>query len=657
MPLLEPNYHRTQINKEMMSMIKNNLKIKKTVALIVAMTLIVGLFSVSIYASNSKVDKLLSSMTLREKIEQMLMMEIREWDGEDFTKMNDEVEKIISEYNFGAVILFANNIKKTKATFKLTQAMQKAAISDGGIPMIIATDQEGGIVYRLGSGTALPGNMALAASGKTSNSLEAGKVIGSELSVLGINTSLAPVVDINNNPNNTVIGLRSYGDNATIVGNHAAEMIKGMSKYNVVACAKHFPGHGDTATDSHYGLPIVKKTKAQLMKNELKPYKIAIKKGADMVMTAHILYPKVERDKVKSTKTGKKESLPATMSDKLIKEILKGEFGFKGIVCTDGMHMQGITDYWNESQAAINAIKAGTDMLCMPVTLRSTDDIDNLDKFIDKIISAVKKGKISRKRIDDACSRILRVKQQREILDYNAEDYSLEKAESVVGCKENREIEKRLADEAVTLIRNKGKTVPLKTGADSKVLMMVPYSNEDGQMVMAWNRAKESGIVPKGAKVKTVCYNGIGDVESLKDKIDWADTIILNSEISSGLRVAQKSWLYLGPQSFIKYAKLHNKKTVVISVDVPYDVTLYTKADAVLAVYGCKGSSVDPTEALEKNTTHINDACGPNIVAGVEAALGAFKPMGKLPVNVPTINKSTGKYNGKIKYKRGYCVK
>lgn len=630
---------------------------KRLLSILLILTMIISSSSFTACAANSRVEEIISNMTLREKIEQMFMMDVRKWGDKDLTVLNDSFEDLIRDYNFGAIILFAENVKGTKQTFKLTQDLQAAAISDAGIPLMIATDQEGGKVYRLGSGTALPGNMAVAATGKTSNAYKSGKVIGSEVSALGINTTLAPVVDINDNPNNTVIGLRSYGDSASLVGKYAAQIIKGLSEYNVISCVKHFPGHGDTATDSHYGLPVVKKIKKQLLANELKPYKTVIKQGVDMVMTAHILYPKVEKDKVKSSKTGKLESLPATMSDAFVKRILKKEFGFKGIVCTDGMNMQGVTDYWNETQASINAIKAGVDMLCMPVTIRSKDDIKNLDKLLDKIVAAVNSGKIPESRINDACRRILKVKMKRGILDYDASSYSLEKAQSVVGCQENRDIEEQIAEAAVTLIRNKNKTIPLKITKSSKVLMMVPYSNEAGQMVMAWNRAKNAGLIPEGAKVKTVVFNADTEVDSYKDKLDWADTIIINSEIDKGSRISDKDWLYTGPKNFVNYAESKGKNTIILSVLVPYDVTLYTKADAVLAVYGCKGSNVNPEDALKSGITETKDACGPNIVAGVEACLGTFNPSGTLPVNVPKINTKTGKYTSKIKYKRGYGVK
>lgn len=228
--------------------------------------------------ATSRVDQLLSNMSTRQKITQMLMVDFRYWDedlsdglqttGHEFTKMNDQVRKIVEDYDFGALIYFAQNIQETEQSYNLSMAMQKAATKDGGIPLLISADQEGGNVYRLGSGTALPGNMALGATHNTEYAKKAGQIIGSELSSIGINTNLAPVVDVNNNANNPVIGLRSYSDNADVVGNMASSTIAGLKDYNVIGCAKHFPGHGDTATDSHYGLPIVNKSKAELLNNE-----------------------------------------------------------------------------------------------------------------------------------------------------------------------------------------------------------------------------------------------------------------------------------------------------------------------------------------------------------------------------------------------------
>lgn len=635
--------------------------LKKASVSLIALSMLVpnGMWNVK---AQSRVDNLLSKMTLRQKITQMMMVDFRYWDEDvtdnvekkEFTVMNPQVQKIVEDYDFGSIIYFAQNIKETGQSLQLSMDLQKAATKDNGIPLLISADQEGGTVYRLGSGTALPGNMALGATGDVKNAELAGEIIGSELQAVGINTDLAPVVDVNNNANNPVIGLRSYSDDAETVGKMASATIKGLSKYNVIGCAKHFPGHGDTATDSHYGLPKVDKTKEELMNNELKPYKVAIDQGIEMIMSAHILYPQLDNQKVLSNKTGKEENVPATLSKTILTDLLKGEMGFNGVICTDAMNMKGISDTFDQVQAVKLAIHAGVDIICMPCVLYNLEDVKNLDKIIEGVEKAVQSGEIKESRLDDACRRILTLKEQKGILDWKESDYSLEKAEAIVGGEKNRNLEREIAAKAVTLIKNENNVLPLHVHEDSKVLMLCPYDNERAQMIMGWNRAKEAGLIPETAEVDVVRFNDKSTVESLKEKLDWADTYIINSEISRADRMLYKHWLSSKVNDWTTYAKENNKTSIVMSVDKPYDVQLYDNADAILAVYGCKGSSVDVTEALTGGTTTSKAAYGPNIIAGVEVALGVFGASGKLPVNIPKIDAKTATYTDQVLFERGY---
>ncbi len=602
-------------------------------------------------AVEQRVNEILQGMSLRQKITQMMMIDFRNWNGSGFTVMNNQVRKIVEDYDFGAVIYFAPNMVNTEQVYTLTQEMQAAATKNGGVPMIITADQEGGMVYRLATGTALPGNMALGATGNPEYAKAAGKIIARELSSLGLNSTLAPVVDVNNNANNSVIGLRSYSDNPTLVGEMAAANMEGLKEYGVIGCAKHFPGHGDTATDSHYGLPEVNKDLETLQNCELKPYEIAIKKGVDMIMTAHILYPQLEKDTVRSNKTGRNESLPATLSDDIITGLLKTQMGFNGIVTTDAMNMAGIANYWDMTQAAVLAIRAGVDMLCMPTSLSSNSSLNSLNAIIDGIETAVNNGTLPLARVNDAVTRILTVKANRGILDYAQENFNLETAQNVVGSNLNRQVERELSAAAVTVVQNKNNTLPLNITGGSKVLMLVPYQNETAQMIMGWNRAKEAGLIPDGAQVKVVHFTS-SEVRNVQSDIDWADTLIINSELSSASKVASNSYLYAGVKNFVEYAKEQGKIAVVQSVDKPYDVQLYPKADAVLAVYGCIGSSLDPTEALLGGTTADKNASGPNITAGIEVALGVFGAQGKLPVSIPKYQ--NGGYTAEIVLEQGY---
>ena len=658
-------------------------RMKKVLASAMSLSMVASMAMSGVGATTSRVDSLLSNMSLRQKITQMMMVDFRQWktaDDEaksDFTKMNSEVQKIVEDYDFGSVIFFANNIKETEQSFDLTMDLQKAATKDNGIPLLITTDQEGGIVYRLGSGTALPGNMALGATGDVNNAKIAGEIIGSELSSLGINTTLAPVVDVNNNANNPVIGLRSYGEDAEMVGKMASAEIEGLAEYNVIGCAKHFPGHGDTATDSHYGLPMVDKSKEELLNNELKPYQVAINQGIEMIMSAHILYPQLDDTTVYSEQTKKQEKLPSTLSHKILTNLLKEEMGFKGVVVTDAMNMAGIAATYDEVQAVKLAINAGVDLICMPTNITCLEDMSKLDAIIDGVEKAVNDGEIQESRLDDAVTRILTLKENKGILDWKESNYSLEKALATVGSDENKAKEREIAAKAVTVVKNENNTLPLNVTKKSKVLLVAAENNQRSLMKYGAERAKNAGLIPDGAEVKVTRYmdrtlasdatvinaDGSTYTSSMTDLLDWCDTLVVVSD-NSGLYVAKAHYNnnYTGtPYSLIDYVEKADasKTTVVISANKPYDVQMYPNADAIMAVYGSKG---DPTEQLIGGATGSTSASGPNITAGVEVAFGVFGASGKLPVSIPkyvlttTAAGEVGSFSNEILYDNGYGI-
>lgn len=658
-------------------------RMKKVLASAMSLSMVASMAMSGVGATTSRVDSLLSNMSLRQKITQMMMVDFRQWktaDEEaksDFTKMNSEVQKIVEDYDFGSVIFFANNIKETEQSFDLTMDLQKAATKDNGIPLLITTDQEGGIVYRLGSGTALPGNMALGATGDVNNAKIAGEIIGSELSSLGINTTLAPVVDVNNNANNPVIGLRSYGEDAEMVGKMASAEIEGLAEYNVIGCAKHFPGHGDTATDSHYGLPMVNKSKEELLNNELKPYQVAINQGIEMIMSAHILYPQLDNTTVYSEKTKQQEKLPSTLSHKILTNLLKEEMGFKGVVVTDAMNMAGIAATYDEVQAVKLAINAGVDLICMPTNITCLEDMSKLDAIIDGVEKAVNDGEIQESRLDDAVTRILTLKENKGILDWKESNYSLEKALATVGSDENRAKEREIAAKAVTVVKNENNTLPLNVTKKSKVLLVAAENNQRSLMKYGAERAKNAGLIPDGAEVKVTRYmdrtlasdatvinaDGSTYTSAMTDLLDWCDTLVVVSD-NSGLNVAKAHYNnnYTGtPYNLVDYVEKADasKTTVVISANKPYDVQMYPNADAIMAVYGSKG---DPTEQLIGGATGSTSASGPNITAGVEVAFGVFGASGKLPVSIPkyvlttTAAGEVGSFSDEILYGNGYGI-
>ena len=509
------------------------------------------------------------------------------------------------------------------------------------------------------------------------NAKIAGEIIGSELSSLGINTTLAPVVDVNNNANNPVIGLRSYGEDAEMVGKMASAEIEGLAEYNVIGCAKHFPGHGDTATDSHYGLPMVDKSKEELLNNELKPYQVAINQGIEMIMSAHILYPQLDDTTVYSEQTKKQEKLPSTLSHKILTNLLKEEMGFKGVVVTDAMNMAGIAATYDEVQAVKLAINAGVDLICMPTNITCLEDMSKLDAIIDGVEKAVNDGEIQESRLDDAVTRILTLKENKGILDWKESNYSLEKALATVGSDENKAKEREIAAKAVTVVKNENNALPLNVTKKSKVLLVAAENNQRSLMKYGAERAKNAGLIPDGAEVKVTRYmdrtlasdatvinaDGSTYTSSMTDLLDWCDTLVVVSD-NSGLNVAKAHYNnnYTGtPYNLVDYVEKADasKTTVVISANKPYDVQMYPNADAIMAVYGSKG---DPTEQLIGGATGSTSAFGPNITAGVEVAFGVFGASGKLPVSIPkyvlttTAAGEVGSFSDEILYDNGYGI-
>ncbi|WP_301092944.1 glycoside hydrolase family 3 N-terminal domain-containing protein [Thomasclavelia cocleata] len=633
----------------------------------------VQISNVSASENAEKAKALVSKMTLEEKIGQKIMLSFRSgWTMRDGTRIsavqniNDEIYEIIGKYDIGSVILFAANFNSdAKINVELTDGLQRAAMDEtlGGnsIPLLIATDQEGGIVYRLTGGTALPGNMALGASGDIENAVKAGNIIGSELNAVGVNVNFAPDADVNNNPNNPVIGLRSFSSNPQLAARFVSAYIEGVQNNNVATAAKHFPGHGNVATDSHTGLPSVPATKEELYATELVPFQAAIDAGTDMVMTAHIQFPNIVTEEIYSDKKDELMSPPATLSREILTDLLRDEMNFDGVIVTDSMTMQGVADYFDTNERNLLAVKAGVDILDIPFTdMSSMADMESkLIPLINAFVDAYTKEdgyngiKLSVEELDESVERILICKYNRGVMDLVNDTTTLEEkkaiASSVVGSVENRETERLISANAVTVVKNENNVLPLKLTSDSKVVFASTYSRNNNRFVLAWQRAKQAGIIPEGADYKILQhYNwtGLNDkVNSAinsdgtnfagtnKDVLDWGTVLVHASEISSAGGI--DGYLVACPQLFTQYCKDNGKQTVVISLNHPYDVQAFPNADGILAVYGTTSLGLDITESFGGGTVGATAAFSPNLTAGTEVVLGTFGATGKLPVDVP----------------------
>ena len=334
-----------------------------------------------------EVDKIkdkVESMSLEEKIGQLFIV------GFEGEEINDEIVDLVKNQKVGGLIYFSRNIVDSNQIINLNNEI-KAIEKD--IPLFISVDEEGGVVSRVPEEfVKLPSSGYIGQFNDENLSYNVGKIIAKELNSLGFNMDFAPVLDIDSNPNNTVIGERAFGNNSEIVSRLGIKTMEGIKDGKIIPVVKHFPGHGDTDVDSHYGLPIVKKTLEELENLEFIPFKNAIDNGADVVMISSIILESIDNE------------YPATMSKKVTTDILRDRLGFDGVIATDDMTMGAIVDNYNLADAVIMSINAGSDLV---LVCHGYDDIIN---SIVAVKDAVNSKIISEEKIDESVYRILKLK-------------------------------------------------------------------------------------------------------------------------------------------------------------------------------------------------------------------------------------------------------
>ncbi len=631
---------------------------RKVLSLLLALAMVLNLGFISETSAESRsTEQIIEDMSVREKIAQMLMVEFRYWQQEGETEkkevdvLNPEIKEAIEKYKFGGVILFAQNVKETEQTLRLTDQLQKAAIESGNLPLLLSIDQEGGKVVRLGTGTSLPGNMALGATRDPQSAYRYGQIIGEELKSLGINVNLAPVADVNNNPNNPVIGERSISSRPELVAEMTSNVTKGLQDTGISAAAKHFPGHGDTATDSHVGLPIVDKSKEDVMALEVYPFNYLANEGIDMIMTAHISYPQIEQDKAISKLDGSEINIPATLSDDILTGLVRNEMNYDGIIITDALNMKAISDHFGEEEATLMSLKAGSDILLMPTKLENKADLEKLDTIIDNIEEAVNNGEVTEERLNESVRRIVELKRKRGILEldqYNQDiDARIQNALNLVGSREHLDDQRTITQKAITVGINNDNSLPLYPTKDESVLLLGAYDNEVPGLVYGFTRLQREGAIPEDTKYEAFRFNENTTREELKSLIDKHDYVVVISEIAAESRLAKDHWLSRVPTDVTELAKEANKKSVVLSIAKPYDLGRYKDADAMVLAYGAKG--MDPTEPGQEPSKTF----GPNIPTSLDIIFGKVASSGKLPVDVPKLSEDF-KYTDETAYEFGY---
>lgn len=363
----------------------------------------------------------------------------------------------VHERHVGGVALFSRNLANASQTLRLTQDLK--ALASASLPLWVALDQEGGSVLRVREGaSALPGNMTLGATRSRRLAYLAGRAVASDLFRQGFNMNLAPVLDVNSNPDNPVIGVRSFGEEPDLVSDLGRYFILGQQSLGMSAVAKHFPGHGDTQADSHFAMPRVDADLKRLMRLEFAPFRSAIAWDLDAIMTAHIALPLITGD----------PTLPATLSHKLLTELLREKLGHHGVVMTDGLEMQGIAARYGVGRAAVMAVLAGADM---PMVLWSEEARDGV---YSALRGAASSGEISAERLDLSVARILKLKATRNLF---APESQKTPSGSITPPQENsnhRALTEAISRRGITLVRDQKKLVPLGPVPSRRVLAIVP---------------------------------------------------------------------------------------------------------------------------------------------------------------------------------------
>lgn len=518
---------------------------------IVAICLMFGVLWSSAGVQAGNVEQVLHTMSTEEKVGQLM---IGFFEG---ATVSPELRERIVKRHLGGVILYGvtGNVQDVAQVAALNRSLQEAALSSGAqIPLFIAIDQEGGRVARLTTGvTQFPGNMALGATDSTELTRQAAWVMGSELRALGVNFNFAPDVDVNNNPRNPVINVRSFGESANNVARLGTAALEGYRAAKVITSAKHFPGHGDTAVDSHVGLPLVEHSREHLWSNELVPFQALVKNGVPAVMTAHIVVPALDQSRQ-----------PSTLSPTVL-ALLRQEMAFDGLIVTDSLTMGAIMKERSLPDAALTAFLAGADVLLFGAD--TGHQASEQDAVYDALLAAVADGRISAARLDASVRRILQVKEAYGLWEqpYPAADWV-----NVLQRPEHYQTAQIVAERSLTLVKNDG-LLPLAK-AQKTVLLWPEEMRAAAQPLLA--------ACPQLQPIYIPLQPAAGDAARVQ------------AATSSAVVVAGTYQLSRNPAWAELLKVLPARQTVIVACQTPYDYWQLPQAGAFIAAYSDKPLSM-----------------------------------------------------------------
>ena len=599
-------------------------------------------------ASDTLIREVISGMTTEEKLAQMMIVALRSdaANTNTATQLSADYAALIRKYDFGGIILFTGNIEDTAQTVTLIRDSQEAAMrSEQGIPMFVCVDQEGGMVNRVSFGMTSSGNMALAAAGDPSLAEESARMMGEEIHALGFNMDFAPVSDVNSNPANPIIGVRSFSDDPEMTAEYVTSFIRGLKAAGISSALKHFPGHGNVGEDSHTHLPCSDFSLDEIKACDLIPFQAGIDEGTDMIMTAHIQYPKIETGTYTSVQDGKDICLPATLSRTIISGLLREQMGYDGIVITDAMGMDAIASHFDPIDAAVLAINAGVDILLCPVDLYLDEEINTfteMDSYMERLLARVENGEIPEEELDDSVFRILKLKKEKGI-DTDAVPAGVKEqisqAEAVVGSADHHIREWEIAQAGMTLLKNEKDALPLD--GTRTVLILYPTETRKPSVDYAVSRMQKEKLLDSSLVTEICCEELSFEDAALLEALKKAEqVVILSQSVSRNEEICK----------VIDQVHQDGKKAVLLSLNLPYDAACYPEADAVLCAYQPYGSA------------HDEEGNGPfnlNVAVALCTAFNQTVPSGTLPVNVPEIRVEDGEitFEEKLLYERGYGLK
>ncbi|MEE9501087.1 MAG: glycoside hydrolase family 3 N-terminal domain-containing protein [Candidatus Aminicenantaceae bacterium] len=528
----------------------------------------------------------MEKMTLEEKVGQLIACRYTgRFVNQDSEYVND-LKTLVVEQKIGGLILFAGDVYETA---HLTNILQEKA----KIPLLIASDLERGLGNQIDGATLFPPVMSLGAADSEELAYRMGKITALEARAIGIHMTYAPVVDVNINPDNPIINVRSFGEDPEQVGRLAVPFIKGCQENGLIATAKHFPGHGDTAEDSHTVLPTVKGDRERLDRVEIYPFKIAVESGVQAIMAAHLSLPALDPT----------PNVPSSLYKPILTDLLRDELGFDGIIVTDAMGMGGVTTLYEPEEAALKAIKAGIDMILLPPKPK---------EVIAALVQAVRSGEISEKRIDVSVKRILEAKARLGL--YKQKLVELELLDMRIAPRAHLRQAEVTFEKSMTLVKNEDAVVPLS--GERQSIAVLALSSDPGGFFAGRTFVRE--MKKRGSQVfefHAEATTGQDYLDLALMKARAADVLVF--ALFSRLRSNKGSvGLEMNHVHLVREAAKLSKGVVVISFGSPYFLRHFPEVDAYMCAY-----------------RYADEAQ----IAAAKALFGEIDIQGKLPVSIPDI--------------------